>query len=250
LPVAFEVTQGSDGESPKLIPMIEEIEKKHSVLLERTQTLSADRGYDDGEDKATLYDVYGIAPLIDTRDLYSNTPGGAMHPLDEQSHDTIYYSPTGQVCCKVEPFAAEDEQRYAAMQFMGFEKDRECLKFRCPAAAFGVECKNRSACQCSFHVRDGEYGRVVRVPLEIDRRIFLPIHRHSRGFKEGYKKRTAVERVNSRIDQVYGFERHFIRGQKKMRLRVGLALVVMLATAVSWIEAGQKEKARSLLTAA
>jgi hypothetical protein len=37
---------------------------------------------------------------------------------------------------------------------------------------------------------------------------------------------TAVERVNSRIDQVYGFERHFIRGHKKMRLRMGLAIPI------------------------
>jgi len=52
--------------------------------------------------------------------------------------------------------------------------------------------------------------------------------------------------VNSRIDQVYGFERHFIRGQGKMTCCVSLALIVMLATAVSWIEDGQIERARSL----
>jgi len=59
-----------------------------------------------------------------------------------------------------------------------------------------------------------------------------------------------VERVNSRIDQVYGFEHHFIRGEKKMKYRVGLAMPVMLATAVSWIEAGRVERARSLLRVA
>jgi len=36
----------------------------------------------------------------------------------------------------------------------------------------------------------------------------------------------------------------FIRGEKKMKCRVGLAMIVMLATAVSWIEAGQVERAR------
>jgi len=59
-----------------------------------------------------------------------------------------------------------------------------------------------------------------------------------------------VERVNSRIDQVYGFERHFIRGKTKMTLRVGIAMIVMLATAVAWIKAGQQEKMRCLRKAA
>ncbi len=150
----------------------------------------------------------------------------------------------------VDPFEPDEEKAFADMQFQGYEKDRQTLKFRCPAAAFGLECRNREACRCRPGVRDGDYGRVVRVPLERDRRIFLPTHRHSRGFREAYKKRSSVERVNSRIDQVYGFEHHFIRGLKKMRLRVGLALIVMLATAVAWVRAGRKEKLRSLVQAA
>ena len=42
----------------------------------------------------------------------------------------------------------------------------------------------------------------------------------------------SVERVNSRIDGCFGFERHTIRGIKKMRVRMGLALMVMLSEAV------------------
>jgi len=67
-----------------------------------------------------------------------------------------------------------------------------------------------------------------RVSLEMDRRIFTPIARSSYAWEREYKKRTAVERVNSRLDVSFGFENHFIRGQKKMEIRVGLALCVML----------------------
>ena len=67
---------------------------------------------------------------------------------------------------------------------------------------------------------------------------------------EGYKRRTAIERVNSRIDQVYGFEHHFIRGKKKMRLRLGLGLLVMLGTAVAWVELKKPQNLRSLVKAA
>jgi len=246
LPVAFELSGAKEAESPRLLPMIEELKENHPEFSGRIRTLAADRGYDDGHDKATLYDDHDIIPLIDTRDLH----GGRMQALDPQHHDTIYFSPTGEVCCKVDPFEPEPAKAFAAMQFQGFEPGRDTLKFRCPAAAFGLECKNREACHCTPAVRDGAYGRVVRVPLERDRRIFLPLHRHSRGFKEGYKKRTAIERVNSRIDQVYGFEHHFIRGKKKMRLRLGLGLLVMLGTAVAWVELKKPQKLRSLVKVA
>jgi hypothetical protein len=246
LPVAFELSGAKEAESPRLMPMIERLEAEHPALAARVESLAADRGYDDGADKAALFDDHGIVPLIDTRDLHR----GAMQPLDEKHHDTIYFSPTGEVACKVDPFEPQPEKAFAAMQFMGFEKKRGTLKFRCPAAAFGLTCKNREACRCAPGARDGQYGRVVRVPLERDRRIFMPLHRHSQGFVKGYNKRTAIERVNSRIDQVYGFEHHFIRSKKKMRLRLGLGLLVMLGTALAWVEAGHEERLRSLVRAA
>ena len=87
---------------------------------------------------------------------------------------------------------------------------------------------------------------MLRVPLELDRRIFTPIGRHTAKWEKAYDRRTAVERVNSRIDRVLGFEEHFIRGQAKMETRVTLALIVMLAMALGRIRANQAELMRSL----
>ncbi len=50
-----------------------------------------------------------------------------------------------------------------------------------------------------------------------------------------------MERVNARLDEAFGFEKHFIRGLKKMRLRCGLALIVMLAL-VLWAGSGQSRE--------
>ena len=61
------------------------------------------------------------------------------------------------------------------------------------------------------------------------------------------KGRTAVERVNSRLDNVFGFENHFIRSKAKMTLRISLALVVMLSMVVGHIGQKQSEKMRSLV---
>ena len=132
------------------------------------------------------------------------------------------------------------------MAYEGFEADRDCLKYRCPAATYGIACAQREVCNGGCHT---EHGRIVRVPLETNRRIFVPQARSSYAWEREYKKRTSVERVNSRLDVSFGFERHFIRGKEKMKCRVGLALVVMLAMAVGFIEAGEKEKMRSLVMA-
>lgn len=244
LPVAFRVTRASEHESPHLMEMVAELDEKHEALLERTEELSADRGYDDGADKAALWDDYQVAPLIPPRDLKE----GRMEPLDPLRSDTIYVSPTGEVACRVRPFDPEPARAFAAMQFQGFEKDRSTLKFRCPAAAYGLTCENQESCRSVR--KDQGFGRVVRVSLDRDRRLFLPIYRHSWRFHDLYKKRTSVERLFSRFDHQYNFERHTIRGLKRMRVRVALSLTAMLATAVGWIEAGRREKMRSLSPAA
>jgi hypothetical protein len=243
LPTGFRVTAASANESPHLQTIVEHLNERHPELIQRAESLAADRGYDDGADKAALWDDYGILPLIPARDLHH----GAMRPLNPARSDTIYVSPTGEVSCKIRPFAAPAEA-YAAMQFQGFEADRQALKFRCPAAAFNLTCRNQEACQGP--TKDTGFGRVVRVPLETDRRLFLPLYPHSYRFQDLYRQRTAVERLFFRFDHLYGFERHTTRGLKRMTLRVTLALTAMLATAAGWIEAGRLDKLRCMAQAA
>ncbi len=92
-----------------------------------------------------------------------------------------------------------------------------------------------------------QHGRIVRVPLDTNRRIFTPLARHSKTWESEYNHRSAVARVNGRIAQSFGFERHFIRGLRKMTVRLSLALIVMLAMAVARIRANQNELMRSLV---
>ena len=87
----------------------------------------------------------------------------------------------------------------------------------------------------------------MRVPLALDHRIFTPIARPTAKWEKAYDRRTAVERVNARLDRVLGFELHYIRGKAKMEARVTLALIVMMAMALGRIRLGHKEKMRSLL---
>ena len=52
---------------------------------------------------------------------------------------------------------------------------------------------------------------------------------------------------NSWLDVGFGFEQHFVRGLKKMRLRMGLALIVMLAIGVAGVKKKRRDKLRSLV---
>ena len=94
------------------------------------------------------------------------------------------------------------------------------------------------------------FKKSIRIPLKEDRRVFTPVARSSYKWETLYDKRTSVERVNSRIDVSFGFERHYIRGLSKMRLRCGLALSVMLAIAVGRLRQNRPELMRSLVKAA
>ena len=138
-----------------------------------------------------------------------------------------------------------------AMAFQGFEAGRGAcgtLKYRCPAAAFGFDCAGRDACHRAGGVQPGEYGRIVRINLDShDRRIFTPTPWGSPSWRRGYNRRSAMERINSRIDQGFGFETHYIRGLAKMKTRVGLALAVMMALALGQARASHAERMRSLV---
>ena len=138
------------------------------------------------------------------------------------------------------------EQRDLA--FQGFEADRNTLKYRCPAAAYGLDCPGRERCHQAGGVDPGEYGRIVRIKLEEhDRRIFVPTPHGSPSWQRGYNRRSALERINNRIDHSFGFEQHFIRGLAKMQTRVGLALAVMMAMALGHIKQGRPQQMRSLV---
>jgi hypothetical protein len=236
LPVGFCVTPASASDQKQLLPLLAKLKQNHPELVERTEYTSADRGYDSKEHNRKLYDTYGAKPIIGIRHMWKD--GETTRPLYTDRADSIVYDEDGTIFC-VCPTSGQRRE----MAYCGFEADRGTLKYRCPAAAYGLQCAGRSICA----PRKSDYGRVVRVPIELDRRLFVPLPRSSYAWQREYDKRTAVERVNSRLDVSFGFELHTIRGKKKMHLRAGLALVVMLSLAVGAIEAGHKAQMRSLV---
>jgi hypothetical protein len=231
MPLGYRVTRASVSDTTQLLPLVEDLKEKHPQVHGDIDTAAADKGYDSEENCRRLYDGHGIKPVIDIRRMWRDKE---TKLLDPGCVDNIVYDEVGTLYC-ICPVTGEQRK----MSYGGFEKDRMALKYICSVKAYGVTCKGRDQCE---HAMKSE-----RVSLEIDRRIFTPVARSSYAWERKYDQRTAVERVNSRLDVSFGFERHFIRGQKKMEIRVGLALCVMLAMAVGRIKEQRQELMRSLV---
>lgn len=230
LPVAYKLTKASASEQPAGHALIDDLAKKQPGVVRNCEYLLGDKGYDGTEYHTQLWDGnFKIKSVIDIRNMWRD---------DEEERIVtgflnVVYDYRGNVNCYC--MKSGESQ---AMAFGGFEKDRGCLKYLCPAQHYGLSCKSFGSC---------EVGHSVRIKLSEDRRVFTPVARSSYKWKVLYKMRTAVERVNGRLDTDFGFEDHYIRGQRKMELRVGLSLIVMLAMAVGRIKQKRPDLMRSLV---
>ena len=232
LPVAFSVTKASAAEIPCAHRLVGKLAQKQPRIMNDCRFFLGDRGYDDEKLIKLLWDRHGIKPVTDIRNCWKDRDKTRLF----KDYENVTYDYRGNVYCYC---PAEGSCRQ--MAYGGFEKDRQALKYRCPARHYNVECKGKQECGVSGS---------IRIYLEENRRIFTPLARSSYSWGRVYRKRTAVERVNSRLDVSFGFENHYIRGQDKMQVRCGLALCVMLAMALGRAEANRRDKLRSLVKSA
>lgn len=229
LPVAFSVTKANCSEVVEAHGLLKQVDEQHPLVVQRCESVAADRGYDDVKLIRVVRDDWQALPIIDIRNCWRD---GETEHVAEGSQN-IVYDYRGTVSCVCPSTGTQRQMAYA-----GLERDRGTLKYRCPAAHYGIECAGREACPI---------GKTVRIPMEQEPRVFTPLPRSSYKWRRLYAGRTAVERVNSRLDNVFGFENHTIRGLTKMRVRCTLALAVMLAMALGRIRTNQEKAMRSLL---
>lgn len=234
LPIAFDVTKASISEQPTIRDLFDRLADLHPELVETCEYAMGDRGYDSVETINKLWSEYAIKPIIDIRKMWKDKE---TRLLDSGKHENITYDQDGTVFCHC-PVSGE----ISRMAYGGFEKDRESQKFLCPAMHYGITCPGAKQCPL--------FNKSLRIPLNENRRIFTQVARCSYKWKTLYKTRTSVERVNSRLDVSFGFEKHYIRGLSKMKLWSGLALSVMLAIALGRIRQKQTDLMRSLIRAA
>jgi len=236
LPVAMDVSKASQHDLNGAKELFGQLEKKHPSLLEACENGIGDKAYDDMQLISQLWDKHRIKPVIDIRNMWKDKEETRTFENGIHKYKNITHDYKGTIFCHC-PETGEIRK----MKFGGFEEDRGTLKYLCPALQYGIECKGAAQCP----VRKG-----VRIAMEENRRIFTPVARSSYKWKAIYNKRSSVERVNSRIETSFGFERHFIRGMTKMKVRCSLALCVMLAMALGRAKQNMQEQIRSLVKAA
>ena len=110
------------------------------------------------------------------------------------------------------------------MAYRGFEASRQTLKYGCPSVHY---CK--------------------AVPPGNRPKGLYPIARSSYRWKREYHKRTAMERINSRLDRSFGFELQTTRGAAKMAHKLTLPFSVLLAVALGRVNEQQAALMRSLV---
>jgi len=236
LPIEFKITTASESDMNNLLPLIEKLKNNCPEIYKELKYVMADRGYDSEPNNRSLVMDYNVIPIIDIRNMWKEEKG-KTRLLNEEKADNIVYDFRGDIFCQC---IRTDEIRPLVNK--GYETERMCRKYICPVKAYGIECECRKECE--------HYNKIVRVKIEEDMRLFPPIPRNSYKWERLYKKRTAIERVFSRLAGSYQIELRRISGKKKVELWTELSFIVMLTMAIGHAKEGRIGSIRSLIKTA
>jgi hypothetical protein len=216
--LAYHVSDPKAGDNERVEALVEQAQA--NLPLGRIETLAYDKAADDEAVHAVLH-AHGIKPLIQNRALWREEkervlPGG-RYPLN------LVHDEAGTVHCYD---TVSDPPVRRKMAYVGYDKERETVKYRCPARHEGWDCPSEQKCNAGK-----AYGLAVRIACTEDLRRFPPIPRATKAFERLYKGRTAVERVNARLKIFWGADDGNVRGARRFHAFVGVVLVVQLVFA-------------------
>jgi len=257
LPLAFRVTTASHDEAKELLPLIDQAashlageawdreawEDKQAAWAEQEGTkdkpepvsrvfegvaLAGDKAHDQESTFRDLHQQYRMKPVVPLVEHWDKAEGLSVY--DRDRHTRVQNEETGE---------------YADLTWLGYEKDRETSKYGCPCDGtgpcpyFGARC-NKSR---------GGPGALFRIKVDENWRYYPAIARDTKKWDREYNKRSAVERVNSRL-ALLEIKKSGYRGHGKIAMRCALGVLVMLAHAVACLRAGKPELVRTLSKAA
>ncbi len=150
-----------------------------------------------------------IKPVIDIRN----------HWKDEQTkqykNTDIVYTYDGKVSI------IDDKGENIPLKYLGYDKIKNTLRY-------------------------GYKNKVYSIEISYDERVFTPIARDSKKWEKLYNKRTALERINGRMDRDFNLENNKVRGLKKATVMIDLMMIGMMAMAKGHIINKHPEKIRKL----
>ena len=225
--LAYRITSANAADNEQLPALLQQAQA--NLPPKRIATLAYDRAADDEKVHELLADAH-IKPLIQNRTLWKDElerrPPGKRIPLN------VVHDEAGTMYCYDK---VSDPPVRHAMAYIGYEPDRQTLKYRCPARHEGWSCPSEPVCNA-----EKSYGLTVRIPSHLDLRRFPPIPRATKQFERLYKGRTAAERVNARLKVFWGIDDGNITGARRFHAFVGVVMIVhaglatVLARAPRW----------------
>ncbi len=216
--LAYQVTTANAADCKSLPDLVKE--GRAHLPEGRIKTLAYDKAADDNESHRVLHEAK-IRPVIQNRHLWKDQTEQMLPGHDGNSN--IVYDEAGTLHCYDR--TSEPIVRHP-MAYIGYEPQRETIKYRCPARHEGWNCPHDAVCNAGK-----SYGKTVRVDQHIDLRRFPPIPRATKKFERLYDGRTSVERVNARLKIFWGVDDGNIRGAERFHAMVGTVLIVHLAFA-------------------
>jgi hypothetical protein len=230
--VAWQVTAATVNDSP-VIPVL--LEKAERVLPEgRIATLAYDKAADDHKTHELLNKRH-IKPVIQNRSLWEEQTERMLPGHDGRSN--VVHDESGTLYCYDTASVVPVKHK---MAYIGYEKSRGTLKYRCPARHEGWACPSDKKCNGG-----GGYGKTVRVKCELDLRRFPPIPRATKEFERRYKGRTAIERVNARVKLFWGADDGNVTGAARFHAHLATIMLVHIATA-NWLAMSPRYEGKSL----
>jgi Transposase DDE domain/Transposase domain (DUF772) len=230
VPVSFNITDPSVGDNEQIKPLVEQAVA--NLPEGRIETLAYDKAADDEKVHEELH-KQGIKPLIQNRALWQGEPERPLPGPKGRYPLNVVHDEAGTIYCY--DTVSNPPVRHK-MAYIGYEKDRDTLKYRCPARHEGWECPSERRCN-----EGKKYGLIVRVDREVDLRRFPPIPRATQQFEKRYKGRTAVERVNGRTKAYWGADDGNLRGARRFHAYVGVIMVVYLGFATLLAKTPRRE---------
>jgi hypothetical protein len=230
VPLAYSITDPKVGDNEQLQALLEQATA--NLGAGRIETLAYDKAADD-EKVHELLHQQRIKPLIQNRALWQSEPERPLPGPAGRYPLHVVHDEAGTVYCY--DMVSNPPVRHK-MAYIGYEKDRETLKYRCPARHEGWSCPSDERCNAGK-----KYGMVIRVDRELDLRRFPPIPRGTQQFERRYKGRTAVERVNGRTKVYWGADDGNLRGSRRFHAYLGVIMVVYVGLATLLARTARRE---------
>ncbi len=225
LPIGVNIDSANTNETKKLIPMFTDLKKNHPEMP--IESVIADAGYDSADNCKYVLEELNALPVIKMR-------------LND-SADSI--SKTSIVHCNNLGVPICDDG--SKMSYWG--RDGNYLKFRCPAVVEKRDCKCKDKID---NCTTSEYGNVLKIKISDDPRLFPGICRESKKWKRLYRKRTASERVNSRLKEHLLLDQQYVRGKNKISVNILLSILTMQASALAMAKLDKLHAVRQILNMA